>query len=41
MCPKDISIFVFGLKYNPTEIIIFGDDIDFDLIKNKLNFDTL
>ena len=27
------------LKYNPTEIIIFGDDIDFDLIKNKLNFD--
>jgi len=27
------------LKYNPSEIIIFGDDIDYDLIKNKLNFD--
>jgi DNA mismatch repair protein MutS len=33
------NIYRIILKYTPSEIIIFGDDIDFNLIKNKLNFD--
>jgi DNA mismatch repair protein MutS len=31
------NIYRVILKYNPNEIIIFGDDIDFNLIKNNLN----
>ena len=32
------NIYRIILKFNPEEIIIFGDDIDFNLIKNNINF---
>lgn len=35
------NIYRVILKYNPNEIIIFGDDIDFKLIKNNLNIDDI
>ena len=35
------NIYRIILKYNPSEIIIFGDDIDFNLIKNNLNLNNL
>jgi len=34
------NIYRIILKFNPEEIIIFGDDIDFDLIKNNINFNN-
>ena len=35
------NIYRIILKYNPTEIIIFGDDIDFNLIKQNLNLNEI
>jgi len=35
------NIYRVILKYNPNEIIIFGDDIDFNLIKKNLNIDDI
>ena len=35
------NIYRIILKYNPSEIIIFGDNIDFSLIKNNLNLNNL
>jgi len=32
------NIYRIILKFNPEEIIIFGDDIDFNVIKNNINF---
>ena len=34
------NIYRIILKFNPEEIIIFGDDIDFNLIKNNINFNN-
>lgn len=28
------------LKYNPKEIVLFGDDIDYNIIKKNINFDN-
>ena len=35
------NVYRIILKYNPNEIIIFGDDIDFKLIKNNLNINDI
>ena len=35
------NIYRIILKYNPSEIIIFGDDIDFNLIKDNLNLNDI
>lgn len=34
------NIYRIILKFNPEEIIIFGDEIDFNLIKNNINFNN-
>ena len=34
------NIYRIILKFNPEEIIIFGDDIDFNLIQNNINFNN-
>ena len=33
------NIYRVILKYNPSEIVLFGDDFDFDYIKTSLNLD--
>lgn len=34
------NVYRIILKFNPEEIIVFGDDIDFNLIKNNINFNN-
>ena len=35
------NIYRIILKYNPSEIVVFGDDFDFTNIKNNLNLDNM
>lgn len=35
------NVYRIILKYNPNEIIIFGDNIDYNLIKNNLNIEDI